>query len=403
MRALRPEHVPEELVVDFDIYDIPGSDEDVQLAYRAFQQRCPDIFWTPANGGHWVATRAEDIEAMQRDHECFSHRRITIPPMPAEFPRQIPLEVDPPEHGQYRRPLMRALLPKVVDALDGKIRETAIALIEALAPRGGCEFIADFAKILPIVVFLDLVDLPRDDRHQLLPLAEDAVRGTTPEIRGRAHEALAAYLQQWIVARREVPGEDLLSILVNADIGGERISHAEATAFATLVLFGGLDTVASMLGFIARFLATHPAHRAELAARLGDARFMQGAIEELIRIHGLANTARVVARDMDYKDLRFRAGDVILPPNLLYGLDERRVDEPLKVDFERPFPVPHAVFGNGPHTCPGAVLARREIRIFLEEWLSRIPDFEVRPGTRPILATGMVNGVLELQLRWPTA
>src|SRR5689334_11574734 len=101
MRAPRPEHVPEELVVDFDIYAIPGADEDLQGAYRAFQQNCPDIFWTPFNGGHWVATRAADIETMQRDHETFSHRRITIPPMPPEFPRMIPLEVDPPEHAFY--------------------------------------------------------------------------------------------------------------------------------------------------------------------------------------------------------------------------------------------------------------------------------------------------------------
>lgn len=403
MRAPRPEHVPEELVIDFDIYAIPGADEDLHGAYRAFQQNYPDIFWTPCNGGHWVATRAADIEAMQRDHETFSHARVTIPRMPPEFPRMIPLEVDPPEHAFYRRPLMRSLLPKVVDGLEPKIREIAISLIEELYPKGQCEFIEKFAKVLPIIVFLDLVDLPREDRHDLLPLTEDAVRGTSIEIRGRAHQAVADYLQKSVVARREQPGDDLLSIIVNADVGGERISHEQATAFASLVLFGGLDTVASMLGFIARFLALNPDHRRDLAANLDDSRFMQGAIEELIRIHGLANTARVVTRDTAYKNVSFRAGDQVLPPNLLYGLDERRVDEPLRVDFRRPFPVPHAGFGNGPHTCPGAVLARREIRIFLTEWLTRIPEFTITPGTKPVLATGMVNGVLNLQLSWPTA
>lgn len=398
--SVRPDHVPADRVVHFDIYDLPGADEDVHLAYRAFQQNGPDIFWTPVNGGHWVATRAEDIEAIQRDHERFSHRRITIPPMPPDFPRQIPLEIDPPEHTAYRRPLTRALLPKVVNALDAKITDIAVQLVDELRPRGECDFIEDFAKILPIVVFLDLVDLPRSDRTLLLPLAEDAVRGTNEAARHRAHTGIASYLMPWIEARRAKPGDDLLSQIVNANINGEKISHPEAIAFASLVLFGGLDTVASSLGFIAAFLARSPDHRRQLCERLDDTAFMQGAIEELLRRHGLANTARVVTSDMEFKGVFLRAGDMILPPNLLYGLDERKVEDPLRVDFARPFPVPHATFGNGPHTCPGAVLARREIKAFLVEWLRRIPDFAVRPGTRPILATGMVNGVLSLPLVW---
>lgn len=398
--VMRPDHVPADRVVHFDIYDVPGADEDIQLAYRAFQQKHPDIFWTPANGGHWVATRADDIEAIQRDHERFSHRRITIPPMPPEYPRQIPLEVDPPEHAAYRRPLTRALLPRVINALEAKVTDLAIQLVEELKPRGECEFIEDFAKILPIAVFLDLVDLPRADRTLLLPLAEDAVRGTSIDARHRAHAGIAAYLMPWIEARRATPGDDLLSQIVNADINGERISQAEAIAFASLVLFGGLDTVASSLGFIANFLARNPDHRRQLRERLDDNSFMQGAIEELLRRHGVANTARVVTRDMEFKGVQLRAGDMILPPNLLYGLDERKVEDPLRVDFTRPFPVPHATFGNGPHTCPGAVLARREIKAFLTEWLRRIPDFEIKPGTKPRLATGMVNGVLSLELSW---
>lgn len=401
MHAERPAHVPENLVVDFDLYAIPGSEDDVHLAFRRFQQNGPDIFWTPHNGGHWVATRAEDIEVMQRDHERFSHRRITIPVMPPDSPRQLPLELDPPEHNAYRKPLTFALLPKVVATLEDKVRQTAIDLIEGLQPRGKCEFVADFAKVLPIVVFLDLVDLPREDRHYLLPITEDSVRGSTVEVRGAAHRAVGAYLQRYITARREKPGSDLLSILVNTEVDGQRIGLEEATAFATLVLFGGLDTVAGMLGFIARFLATHPEHRDDIAAHLGDESFLRNAIEELVRVHGLANTARIVTRDFAYKGIDFRAGDAVLPANLFVGLDDRRIKDPLTVDFRRPAPAPHATFGNGPHICPGAILARREIKIFLQEWLRRIPVFEIELGTKPVLVTGMVNGVLELRLRWP--
>ncbi|MFC0302821.1 cytochrome P450 [Sphingomonas sp. C8-2] len=397
--APRPEHVPAELVRDFDLYDIPGAAEDIQAAYRAIQQASPDIFWTPHNGGHWVATRGEDIVEMQRDYNRFSHQHIVLPPMP-DAPRQIPLEMDPPEHARYRRPLMQALLPSIVSELESKVRQVAIDAVERLLPRGECEFVEDFAKVLPIHVFLELVELPLDDKAYLLALAEDSVRGRDAETRGRSQQLMGAYLLPWIRARREMPGNDLLSKLVNVDIGGERISEAEATSYATLVLFGGLDTVAGMIAFIARFLAQNPEQRRQLVERLDDDAFVKNAIEEMVRRHGLANTARVIASDFDYKGVSFRAGDRILPANLFVGVDDRINPDPLVVDFSREKPV-HAAFGNGAHACPGAVLARREIRIFLQEWLSRIPDFRIKPGTRPVLATGMVNGVLRLELVWP--
>ena len=398
--APRPDHVPADRVRDFDLYNIPGAAEDIQAAYAAVQQSSPDIFWTPHNGGHWVATRGEDIIAMQRDPRRFSHQEIVLPPMPEGTPRQIPLEIDPPEHARYRRPLMQALLPSIVAELESNVRQVAIDAAERLAPLGACEFVEDFAKVLPIHVFLELVRIPLDDKAYLLTIAEDSVRGSTAEVRLGAQRAMGAYLLPWIRARRESPGDDLLSKLVNVDIGGERISEPEAISYATLVLFGGLDTVAGMIAFIARFLALNPDHRRQLVERLDDEAFVKNAIEELVRRHGLANTARVITHDFDYNGTQFRAGDRILPANLFVGIDDRINADPLVVDFNREKPV-HAAFGNGAHACPGAVLARREIRIFLEEWLTRIPDFRIRPGTRPVLATGLVNGVLRLDLVWP--
>lgn len=398
--APRPDHVPEDRVWNFNLYDVPGSDEDVHAAYSAIQQAAPDIFWTPHNGGHWVATRGEDIIAMQRDYRHFSHKHIVLPPTPAEAPRQIPLEMDPPEHASYRRPLMQYLMPHVVAGLEDRVRDVAIEAIERVLPKGECEFIEEFAKVLPIHVFLELVDLPISDKEFLLSIAELAVRAPNAESRNSAHQQMGGYLYEKVLARRENPGEDLLSKLVNAKIGDDRISVPEAVSFAGLVLFGGLDTVAGMIGFIGRFLAEHPEHRRELADRIDDDKFVKNAIEELIRRHGIANTARVVTEDYEYKGVHFRAGDRILPANLFSGIDDRIHEKPLAVDFNRESPV-HAAFGNGPHACPGAALARREIRIFLEEWLKRIPDFRIKPGTKPVLATGMVNGVLRLELVWP--
>lgn len=401
-QAPRPDHVPPELVREFDFYSIPGSAEDIQAAYAAFSQSAPDIFWTPCNGGHWVATRGEDIMEMQRDYTRFSHRQIVLPPMPEQAPRQIPLEMDPPEHARYRRPLMQALMPSIVRELEADVRAVAVETIEHLRPQGSCEFVEDFAKVLPIHVFLRLVDIPIADKAFLLPLAEDAVRGRTAEVRLNAHHAMGTYLLKWVRMRREAPGTDLLSKLVNVEVSGDRISEDEAVSYATLVLFGGLDTVAGMISFFACFLARNPEHRRQLAERVNDEVFLANAIEELIRRHGVANTARVINDDFEFKGITFKKGERILPANLFVGLDRSLNADPLVVDFNRAKPV-HAAFGNGPHACPGAVLARRELKIFLQEWLTRIPDFAITPGSQPVMATGMVNGILRLDLSWQPA
>lgn len=399
LTALRPDHVPAELARDFDFYAVPGADKDVQAAFAAVKDAAPGVFWTPRNGGHWVVTDGEHILAIQRDYRRFSHREILLPPMPPGTPRQIPLEMDPPEHATYRRPLMQALTPAIVGALEDQVREVAVQAIERLVPLGQCEFVEDFAKVLPIHVFLALVELPLADKGRLLDLAEMAVRGRDAETRLTAHHEMGGYLLDWVRKRRDAPGDDLLSKLVTVEIDGARIAEHEAVSYATLVLFGGLDTVAGMLAFVARFLALSPSHRRELVARLDDTAFLKAAIEELIRRHGIANTARVVAEDCEIGGVAMRAGDRVLPANLFVGLDSTLNPDPLTVDFHREKPV-HAAFGNGPHACPGAILARREILVFLQEWLTRIPDFAIKPGTEPMLATGMVSGVLRLDLAW---
>ncbi len=152
-----PEHVPRRLVTDFDYQNIPGHEEDVHLAWSRVHA-FPDIFWTPRHGGHWVATRAEDIDVMQVDHRRFSLRSITIPPTPGDHVRLAPLEYDPPEHTPLRAVLSPAFGPKPMQMLEGDVRVLTRQLLDKMVPAGSCEFITDFAKVLPIVTFLRLVD-----------------------------------------------------------------------------------------------------------------------------------------------------------------------------------------------------------------------------------------------------
>ncbi|RYG24374.1 MAG: cytochrome P450, partial [Burkholderiales bacterium] len=179
---LPPDHVSPDLVRDFDIYDLPNAEKDVHAAYAAIQAQWPPIFWTPRNGGHWVLTRGEDILAVLRDPSHFSSHSTIIPPMPGER-RQIPLEIDPPDHGRYRRPLAAFLSPSLVNQMDGEMRQVARAAIGALKPSGGCEFMNDFARVLPVHIFLRLVDLPLTDKDRLLAMLDDCVRASTSKVR----------------------------------------------------------------------------------------------------------------------------------------------------------------------------------------------------------------------------
>jgi cytochrome P450 len=391
-----PEHVPPHLVRDVDVFNLPGAEEDVHLAWRRLQQEGPEIFWTPRNGGHWIATRAEDIEALQLDHEHFSMAALSIPKTAASAPA-IPISLDPPHHWPFRKLMQPAFLPRAVDRLEDGVRATAIRLIEALAPLGRCEFVGDFATRLPITVFMEMMDLPVADMERLRPLADTATRSPDVAERRKASGAMAQYVMTYVRQRRETPGDDLISFVGRGEVDGRPISFEETLSMVVLLMFGGLDTVASMLGFVARFLAENPGHRRQL---IDEPAIIPNAVEELIRRHGLVNTARLVIDDYDYNGVALRKGDQVQLPNGLAGLDERRFDDPLTVDFRRERPIKHAAFGNGPHTCPGAILARRELKVFLEEWLKRIPDFQIEPGQAPRFAVGMVNTVTVLPLVW---
>lgn len=396
-----PAHIPAHLIVDFDMYNVPGGSEDAQAAYSEFQRSGPDIFWTPRNGGHWVATRADHIEAILRDSESFSSRRVFIP-RDDSAPPTLPLEADAPVHTDMRKPLSRGLFPKAVDAMEPVVTELVVSLIESFRARGECEFMSEFGNVMPMYVFLDLVNLPRSESETLVPIVERFIKSGSIEERQQAQAALIEYISGVTLDRRANPGEDLGSKVVNATVAGERIGDFEAISYMTLLLLGGLDTIASMLGFITRFLAQSPEHRRQLVANIDDAAYVRSAMEEMFRRFGIVNAGRVVARDCEVAGVRFREDDTILPINMLAGLDERRIDNPLAIDFSRGSSTSHLAFGAGPHSCPGSTLARREIAIFLREWLKRIPDFSIKAGGRSEAITGVTCSLKALDLVWPT-
>ncbi len=390
-----PPHVPKERVVDFDIYNVPLYQGDYHLGLKQLHNEgIPDIIWTPRNGGHWIATRGEDIYHIFKDYPNFSSTGLQAnQPKGVQLP---PIMFDPPEHTGFRSLITPVFTPKAVENLGERARETAVQLIEAFYAKGECEFISEFALRLPIGIFMAIVDLPDSDRDMLVSWADQQVRPDNLDKRDHGLEELFKYAGQKIVERRANPGKDLISVLAHSQIDGKPISDFHLQSLVVMILIGGLDTVASMLGFIAKSLADNPQHRKQL---IENPELVGKAADEYMRRFPIVNQGRTVTHDLEYKGVQMKKGDLIMMPTTLHGLDDRKFDRPLEIDFTRPTPI-HSTFGNGPHRCPGSFLARTELRVFIEEWLKRIPDFQVKPGETVEVRAGVNATVTRLPLVW---
>jgi cytochrome P450 len=392
-----PAHVPAELVFDFDIYNPPGAEADFHLALkRLHEENYPDIFWSTANGGHWIAIRGEDIYKIFADYPHFSSHNLTVPISSAPPFPLYPIFADPPEHGLYRALLNPSFSPKAVAGLEARARTLAIKLLEEIKPRGRCDFVVDFAQHLPIEVFMSIVDVPAADRRDLLEWADGMVRPKKPEDVHTTIKKIFEYAAAKIAERRAKPGEDLISKLTRAEVKGRPLTDQEIVGMVSLVLIGGMDTVVTAMSFAALFLARSPAHRRQLVE---DPALIPKAVDELLRRFPVVNQGRYIAQDLEYKGVQLKAGEMIVLPTTLHGLDERAFSNPLVVDFNRPTPI-HSTFGNGPHRCPGSNLGRTEIKVFIEEWLRRIPDFYLQPGQKIAMRSGVNGTVYGLPLAW---
>jgi cytochrome P450 len=391
-----PAHVGPARVVDFDFWRPGPPGSDPFLAWTTALHGKPPIVWTARNGGHWLVTRGEDIPKILADHERFSSRRVFIGMEGA--PRSVPLEHDPPEHAPLRKLLMPAFSPRSVKHWADEAQRLAVELIEGFRSAGRCEFMREFATQLPIIVFLKIVNLPLEHRPMLLDWVSTAIRASEAEARARAREGMNAYMVDLVNRRLREPGDDILSQAINADLGnGQRMSYDMALGTARTLLGGGLDTVASTMGWIALFLAENPGHRRTLA---DDPRRIPRAIDEMMRRFSIANIARVVRNDMEYEGAQLKANEQVLMGTCLHGLDPSCFTDPLRVDFDRRDSHRHSTLSHGIHRCMGAPLALQEIRIFIEEWLKRIPDFEVDPEVPPVKVTGIAHALSQLGLRW---
>lgn len=393
-----PDHVPPSLVHDVNVYD-PRNEglDNFHSVRKLLEDGVPDLFWTRNNGGHWVV-QGEFVTEVLRDPQHFSSKRTLVPDeQNFDVPFFVPLMADPPDHGEFRQLVAPLFSRSRIASLQGGIRELTEQLIDEFQGRGECEFMSDFALQMPIVVFLQLLDLPLSDRAKLLEIAARVIQPPAEdEQRPDVMQEVFGYLQPTLEERSSEPGQDVLSQLVSGTREGRALTMDEMLGLSATILIGGLDTVAGSLGFFARFLADNPDARKRLIEESG---LLPTAVEELLRRFPVVTGGRVLTEDHEFHGVLMKSGDHVSWTAGMFNFDDRQFPHPMEADFDRPRAA-HMTLGQGIHTCAGAFLARSELTIFLETWLARIPDFRVKAGAAVEFRPGITVAYRELPLVW---
>jgi cytochrome P450 family 142 subfamily A polypeptide 1 len=368
-------------------------------AELAWLRRNEPVYWDEA-GQVWGVARYDDVIAISKDPRTFSNAggiRPDADPMPHM------IDLDDPAHKRRRGLVNKGFTLRRVAAREPRIREIARGLIEHNRAKGEFDFVMDLAAWLPLIVIGDMLGIERDHYAKLLEWSDILLKGTGggPDALIRATQTYVEYndYQRRVVADRRAkpPQDDLVSILVHAELDGERLDDETILSESLLILIGGDETTRHVItgGFYQ--LMRHPEQRRLLAAHPEK---IPTAVEEMLRwVTPIRNMARTATRDVELRGRTIRQGQKLL---LLYpsaNRDEAVFPDPQRFDVERT-PNEHLAFGHAAHFCLGASLARLELRVMFEELLAGMPDLELATDEPPTLrASNFITGYEHMPVR----
>ncbi len=376
----------------------PGPATCPQEYYRSLRSSGPVLV---LEGRVTVLGRTEADSAL-RTPRTFSSRMEAVDLGNAR--PLIPLQIDPPDHAKYRRLLDPLLSPRNLAHLEPVITQRVTKLIDAVIGQGHCDFSADLAVPLPVLVFGDLLGLPHSDHPALTSIVNGIMRAG-PRDPGRQSAALAgercyAIFSRALDERAQAPRDDLLTQLLHATVDGRQPSREELLDLCYMLVLAGMDTTSDALQCAFAFLATHPGHRRQIAADPGIA---PTAVEELLRWESpTTSVRRYLLQDTELGGCPMSAGQRVNVVLASANTDDTHAPDAFEVDLRRA-PNHHIAFGAGVHRCPGAHLARLELRIVLQEWHRRIPDYTLTANAHlDYRLAGSLRYLEHLPLSWPT-
>ena len=405
--------------------------QDLDKPHAIFTQfrREEPVAWCPepwGGPGFWSITKYDDIHAISKLPQIFSSDGrlggITLPDPTMIATRQgMTLEqlmardarfsqfedgrsmimMDPPEHVQHRRMVAPGFTPQRLDSLTPKIRARARDILNAIANQSECEFISKVAAELPVQMLAELFGAPQEDRHKLFQWSNIIIGGEDPDIAvSREHVAqafmdLAMYAMGLYAARKENPGDDLITMLVNTEVNGQPMSIPDYLSAFILLVVAGNETTRNSISGGTLALSQFPAEKQKL---IDDPSLIGGAVDEIIRwVHPVIYMRRTAVEDYTLRGVTIKKGDKLALWYMSGNRDEEKWADPFTFNVTRNGPR-HLSFGYGQHLCIGWRLAEIQLTVLLEEMLARYPDIEVLGGiTR--MRTNFLNSIKTMQVR----
>ena len=382
--------------------------------FKRMRGQCP-VHWTsevtelPKAKGFWSVTRADDVHTVSRDWETYSSELggvvVIDEVFPIELARAMFIGMDPPKHDRLKALFQAGFTPKRIAAHEPAIREIVTGVLDRLEGRETADLVTDVAQPAVSRVIGNFMGIPEEDDAAWAELMNMALAASDPDYSGSidtVEETIQQAIQQvfarcnaLIAERRENPTDDLTSVLVHAEVEGERLEEHEIVMGFFLLVAAGNDSTKATYCSAMRALMENPGQRRLL---LEDASRIPGAVEEALRMFpAFAHFRRTATKDTELAGQEIKAGDKVVMWYASSNRDETRYEDPDRFDVLRN--PEHQAFGaGGRHFCLGTALARLELKILLEETLARYPNIEI-DGDPAFIESAFLNQLKSLPVR----
>ena len=393
---------------DFDHAD-PEYNRHAHAIWSDLRGRCP-VAHSDRYGGTWLPVTHEYVREIAYDTENFTSRAVVVstvvPDDPAPIGGAPPITSDPPFHHEARRLVLPPFSPKKIAEWEPEIRRLCNELLDKMEAeaKGGLTVDAaiEYAQHIPVNVIARMLGFPLEDDDLFREFVHDILENINgdPEERIRSIERVFEYLSAQMDEHVVNPRDDLTSYLLDVELGGEKLPKEMVAGFIVLLLVAGIDTTWSAIGSSLWHLATHAKDRQRL---VNEPDLMPTAIEEFLRAYAPVTMARLVAKDHDFHGCPMKKDEWVLLPFPAANLDPAEFENADQVIIDRA-ENRHAAFGLGIHRCLGSNLARLELRVAVEEFIKRFPDFELAHGEEGVVwSVGQIRGPRQLPVRVLTA
>jgi cytochrome P450 len=403
-------------LLDLDLFE----KGEAHAALKLLRHEAP-VYWNEGNDelkGFWNLTRYEDVRYVSSHPELFSSAKgISGPGLrdPENNPNAVSqpggisiITMDPPRHVKVRRLVNRGFTPRSVNAMEPRIREIATSILDRLGDRTECDFVLDVASQLPLAVICGLMGIPEEHWPLMFQLTNQTLGAADPEyqaevmpegqrgtVTAQTRTALDGRLKMMdffrslLEERRKTLGDDLVSVLLESEIDGERLDEVDILAFCFLLVLAGNETTRNAISGGLWVLCENPDERARLQA---DMSLLDCAVEEILRwTSPVHHMARRSLTEIQIRDQTLRPGESVLMWYPSANRDEDVFVDPYRFDITRS-PNDHLAFGHHEHFCLGAGFAKKEMRVMFEELFARYPRIELA-GKPERLRSNFINGI----------